>query len=453
MSLKRAFSLFASLVLFLALILEIPAFASVGSTSYGTEPPGTSETAPVETTKAEIIPGKVTGLKASKITSKSFVLSWKKTKGCKGYNIYIYSEKKGKYRRVDITDRTKYTITGLKASHVYSFKIRGIRFGSDYEFKLGKSSKALKVRTAPGKAGTPFSTDIGKDFISISWKTVKDASAYRVYMFSRNKGKYVCLGSTKKNEFSVPGLSKGLLYSFKVRAVYKGKSKKLFGDFSDELFEFTRTSGKIHTNAQAAKYYNSVINSAKQRKNVRVSYSKKVSTKAEKTSKYSLLMTVRNLLNMFKGTKNETFSFKNGYASGKSIDSLIQPYNKSARIRGKDIKSFSYKIKDGKKLFSLVLVSDSSSVDGKNKKISSAPTTSRAMKLVNITKKRIIPVSIRSGTQNYEGVRFTLSLSGSDAIETLKIKNKVNVDASCAVSSLKFDAKGSYTVTENYTFG
>ena len=400
----------------------------------------------------ETVPAKVTGLKRSNVTGSSFTLSWEKSDGSEFYGVYIFSKKKNKYRRIESTDKLSFSVTGLKPSRVYKFKVRGMRIADDLSVKYGKYSKPISVRTAPAKVNGLISTDIGINYISVQWNEVKEASAYRLYMYSRKEDKYVFLTSTRERSYTIRDLLKGMLYTIRVRAVYDDGKKNLFGEYSDELLEYTQTDGSIHTNAQAAKYYNSLINSVKGRKSIVATRKKTVSATAKQTSKYSLLMTVQNLLNMFKGTKKETKTFRNGFSGSTSVSSFVQPYGRSATLRGKDILSFSLKPDGGSKKLSLTLIENSSTIDGKAKKIGFASSTGRAVKGVNITKKNIVPVSIISGTQTYPGTKISLKINPAGQVTALDINNKVNVDADCTVSSLRFNAKGSYRVVENYIF-
>lgn len=403
-------------------------------------------------TEKDLVPVQVIGLKAENITGTSFTLSWEKSEGSDFYGIYIFSETKKKYRKLDTTENLSYTVTGRKASKSYLLKVVGMRFDDNLNVKKGKMSKPLAVRTSPAKVKSLHSTDIGKNYIIVRWNAVSGATAYRVYMYSRSIEKFKFLASTKGTEYTVEGLSKGMLYTVKVRAVYIDEKVKLFGEYSDDLLEYTQTSGSIHTNAQAAKYYNGLINGVKAKKAITVTRSKTVSAKAEKTSKFSLLMTVQNLLNMFKGTKKETRAFSGGTSGGKALTGFVQPYGRNASLRGKDIKTFAIKENGGLKTISLTLAESSSAIDGKNKKISFASSTGRAVKGINITKKNVVPVSIISGTQTYPGTKLTVKIGAAGGVRALSIYNPVNVDADCTVSSLKFNTKSVYTVKEKYDF-
>ena len=66
--------------------------------------------------------GKVVNLKASSKTSSSVTLSWDKVRNAKGYRIEQYTD--GKWVKLTSVTGTSYTVTNLKSSKQYSFRVR-----------------------------------------------------------------------------------------------------------------------------------------------------------------------------------------------------------------------------------------------------------------------------------------------------------------------------------------
>ena len=89
--------------------------------------------------------------KISKITSKSkkATLSWKKVSGASGYEIYMATSKKGKYKKVKTASSktVKYTKSSLKKKKTYYFKIRTYRTVSGKKVYSSYSSiKSIKIK-------------------------------------------------------------------------------------------------------------------------------------------------------------------------------------------------------------------------------------------------------------------------------------------------------------------
>ncbi len=89
--------------------------------------------------------------KISKITSKSkkATLTWKKVSGASGYEVYMATSKKGKYKKITtVGSRTsKYTKSSLKKKKTYYFKIRAYRTVNGKKVYSSYSSiKSIKIK-------------------------------------------------------------------------------------------------------------------------------------------------------------------------------------------------------------------------------------------------------------------------------------------------------------------
>jgi GH25 family lysozyme M1 (1,4-beta-N-acetylmuramidase) len=99
-------------------------------------------------------PAKVTGVKASAVTSSSVTLSWNAAAGASGYQVFLYKAvghtNVGSYT----TSKTSRKITGLKSGEEYYFKVRAYSssrktYGSKSSRKaVTTSGSASKLRTA-----------------------------------------------------------------------------------------------------------------------------------------------------------------------------------------------------------------------------------------------------------------------------------------------------------------
>ena len=81
-----------------------------------------------DTIKSKTGPGKIINLKIKKISASSYKLSWKKTTGATGYEIYQKTNK-GQYKKIKTLESKTltYRIKGLKSGKSYIFYVRAIR--------------------------------------------------------------------------------------------------------------------------------------------------------------------------------------------------------------------------------------------------------------------------------------------------------------------------------------
>lgn len=89
----------------------------------------------------------------------------------------------------------------------------------------GKIGQATYTTVKAPKKATIKSLKASKGTVTVSIKKkVKGATAYKVYRSTKKKGKYMCVGTTKKKSFKDTGLEKGKTYYYKVVAVSTAES-------------------------------------------------------------------------------------------------------------------------------------------------------------------------------------------------------------------------------------
>ena len=77
-----------------------------------------------------LVPGKVKGLKVKRGRGRSFTITWKKTSGATGYQVYTKVFVKGyklKYNKVKTTKKRKYKRVRLVRKMKYGFKVRAYK--------------------------------------------------------------------------------------------------------------------------------------------------------------------------------------------------------------------------------------------------------------------------------------------------------------------------------------
>ena len=109
-------------------------------------------------------------------------LNWNKVKKASGYQIFLYYKAYGKYKcvgRIKNRNITSFTLTGSE-DKLYTYKIRSyLKQGNKTLYS--PSSKALEIKTAPGK---PVITRIRvreESGTLIKWKKIKTAEGYQIF--------------------------------------------------------------------------------------------------------------------------------------------------------------------------------------------------------------------------------------------------------------------------------
>lgn len=104
-------------------------------------------------------PDEVDNVQASAKTKTSVTLKWTPVKRAKGYQVYIYSESKGKFVRKTAVTGTSAKITGRKEGTTYKFKVRAYFKESDGTSRYGEWSDVISVKTS----GTSSSANTGSN--------------------------------------------------------------------------------------------------------------------------------------------------------------------------------------------------------------------------------------------------------------------------------------------------
>lgn len=93
--------------------------------------------------------------------------------------------------------------------------ILSIVFAIPAQAKSLSSPKSLKAATVTANS------------ITLTWKSVKNATSYEVQKYNSKKKKYVKLAAIKETSYTVKGLTDNTTYKFRVRAL-RGKTKGAF---------------------------------------------------------------------------------------------------------------------------------------------------------------------------------------------------------------------------------
>lgn len=100
-------------------------------------------------------PDEVDNVKVSAKTKNSITLTWSPVKRATGYQVYIYSESKGKFVRKTAVTGTSAKITGRKEGTSYKFKVRAYFKEADGTSRYGEWSDIISVKTSGTAASAP----------------------------------------------------------------------------------------------------------------------------------------------------------------------------------------------------------------------------------------------------------------------------------------------------------
>jgi fibronectin type 3 domain-containing protein len=175
---------------------------------------------------------KVAGVSATANNEKTIELTWNQVSCASGYEIYIYKDAKKKYVKLDSVNHNSYTSKKLTAGATYKYKVRAF-INVNGKTVYGSYSDVYKASTCTKKPS--ISAKVSKTNATISWKAVKGASGYEVYMSTSKNGDYEQIGTTTKNSkvtFTKKKLTKKQTYYFKVRTYIIINKVKVFSDYS-----------------------------------------------------------------------------------------------------------------------------------------------------------------------------------------------------------------------------
>lgn len=219
-------------------------FSVVAVTADGTE------SSPA-TVKAKARPAKVTGLKASDVTTNSLTLTWDKADSAEMYTVEINDPQIGLWTEVTTTQTETVSVTDLAEGKTYRFRVKShISNGettveSDYSDEISVILKPAKV------VGLAVASKTA-DTVKLQWNKAEGATHYAVYRVV--DGTYEKLATVKTTSYTVKELSSGENYSFAVRGYVSASG---YGDYSDTVT--ASTSLRSVTGVKVAKTSDSYV--------------------------------------------------------------------------------------------------------------------------------------------------------------------------------------------------
>lgn len=161
-----------------------------------------------------ILPLAPKSAKMTSCTTNSVKLSWDKSAGATGYNIYLVSG--GKEKKIGSSATNSYTVTKLAAGKDYEYRIYAyVKVGSKYYNWTTYATARAGTKTATPVIATVKST-ISKRAV-LTWKKVTGASKYTVYYSTSKNGTYKAAGITTSTTYTVNNLKGNTTYYFKIK--------------------------------------------------------------------------------------------------------------------------------------------------------------------------------------------------------------------------------------------
>ena len=199
---------------------------------------------------------KVTNLQAYNIDDDEVNLKWSKVNGADVYQVYVYNESAAKWNKLVSTAKTFYEVENLASAKVYKFRVRA--YDKKASGTVFSDYVTITVATEPDEVENVKVSAKTNNSVTLSWKAVKGATGYQVYIYSASKGKYVRKTAVTGTSAKITSRKAGTEYKFKVRAYFKADGKSYYGEFSDVIK--VKTPG---TPVVTAPVVNEVIDKAK----------------------------------------------------------------------------------------------------------------------------------------------------------------------------------------------
>lgn len=216
--------------------------------SYYTDSNGTTVNSKALTATTFTMIPKVTGVKVSDVTETSFKLQWTAIPGIKTYQVYYYNTSKKAYQKLGDRIVNSCTVKSLKSATNYKIKIRAVAtVNIDLELK-GAFSAVSSITTMPPKMDLA-SKVVSNTTVALSWTAIPNVTAYKIYMYDADQGKYVAYKTLKSGEtaYTITGLKAGKEYKFKARAYVTNDGTNTYGAYSNVVTTVTKLSAPTVT--------------------------------------------------------------------------------------------------------------------------------------------------------------------------------------------------------------
>lgn len=192
-----------------------------------------------------IVLGKVANLKAAQSTT-SATLTWNTVVGATSYQVTC----NGKTQTVKTN---KATVSGLTTDKKYTATVKAIRGNASTSANVSFATNPVKPAKVSGVKASSLTASSAK----LTWSKASSATGYQVY-YSTDAKTWKSAGTTSSTSLTVSKLAANKAYTFKIRAINKGKVSSVvaYGDYSSNVKATTKlstpTSFKITSASQTS---------------------------------------------------------------------------------------------------------------------------------------------------------------------------------------------------------
>lgn len=176
-------------------------------------------------------PKSVGSVKATAKSSDRIDLSWTKSSDADGYRIYIYKNGSSKYT-MKTTTSTSIKLTSLSAGTEYKFAVRPYKYlKSEDRYIFGSLTGKVTAITDPGKVSSLKASSVSTSSMTLSWKSVKSATGYKISKYNSSEKKWETVLTTRNTSAKISKLSSASTYKFRVTAYRKTEKAIYYGDY------------------------------------------------------------------------------------------------------------------------------------------------------------------------------------------------------------------------------
>ncbi len=192
-------------------------------------------------TAEDVIPvnAAVTGLKAQSVGYNTLKLSWKKSAGCHGYDIYRSESSSSGFKKVSTVsgaNTVTYKEGGLTTGKTYYYRVIPFRNMSIGKIEGGMSQTSGVPLVAAPKNFTAKGASANS--IQLTWEKPTGASGYMLVRATEKEGPYKnikTITSASTLSYLNSGLAKGQKYYYKIKPYRTVDGKRVMGVTSDPV--------------------------------------------------------------------------------------------------------------------------------------------------------------------------------------------------------------------------